>query len=319
MPGSVNSLRVVAGIERFLYAKPMQRAFTLPSFAKINWILRILGRRDHGFHELFTIFQTISLHDTISFAAARNKLTLTCDDKSVPRGERNLIMGAAMALRFVFGIKKGATMHLEKRIPSPGGLGGGSSNAATALIGLTKLWQIEARYDDLYQIAFMLGSDATFFLHGGTAIGTGCGEIITPLADTADPNMLIVTPNVSVLTKDAFERIDAPTLTNEASNRILRDCRKKAESLDPRHSVLINDFEESVFDAYPEIRRVKETLLELGAVNAAMSGSGASVFAIFDKTETRQAALKALDHESTWRKFAVATISRSEYREALRV
>ena len=80
----------------------------------------------------------------------------------------------------------------------------------------------------------------------------------------------------------------------------------------------MNDFEASVFDAHPEIRRVKETLLELGAVNAAMSGSGASVFAIFDKTETRQAAIKALDHESTWRKFAVATISRKEYREALR-
>jgi 4-diphosphocytidyl-2-C-methyl-D-erythritol kinase len=130
--------------------------------------------------------------------------------------------------------------------------------------------------------------------------------------------MLIVTPQVSVSTRDAYAGIMAPRLTKSDQKRILRVCRLEAESLDLHHSELKNDFEAFLFSAYPEIRRVKMTLMELGAVNAAVSGSGGSVFAIFDKKETRQAALTALDHESTWDKFAVATVSRSEYREALR-
>jgi 4-diphosphocytidyl-2-C-methyl-D-erythritol kinase len=137
------------------------------------------------------------------------------------------------------------------------------------------------------------------------------------MADIRAPEMLIVTPDVDVSTAEAFARLNAPNLTKVDPNRILRVCRLEAESLDPHHTELKNDFEASVFSAYPEIRRVKETLITLGAVNAAMSGSGASVFAIFDKQETRQAAQKALEIESSWRKFAVATVSRSAYREAL--
>ena len=295
----------------------MPSAFSLPSFAKINLQLRILGKRDDGFHDLWTVFQTVSLHDMIHFAES-DTLELSCDDPNVPTDERNLIIKTAKALQKMTGTNKGAAMHLEKLIPLPGGLGGGSSNAAVALVGLTKLWDIPASDNGLRTIAAALGSDVPFFLYGGTAIGTGRGEMIEPIADREEQFMLVVTPNASVSTRDAFERLNATTLTNAGLNRILRVCRLEAESLDLHHSVLINDFEARVFEAHPEIRRVKETLLELGAVNAAMSGSGASVFAIFDKTETRQAAIKALDHESTWRKFAVATISRNEYREALK-
>ena len=294
----------------------MQLAFTLPSFAKINWTLRILGKRADGFHELFTVFQTISLHDTLSFEVS-DSLELTCDDESVPTDESNLIIKAAKALQRRSGIEKGVRLQLEKRIPSPGGLGGGSSNAAVALIGLKRLWQIDISDDDLQAIAAELGSDVPFFLQGGTAIGTGRGEIVDPTEDKVEQFVLIVTPNERVSTRDAFGRIATRSLTNPDLNRILRVCRLEAESLDLRHSALINDFESSVLSAFPEIRRVKDTLLELGAANAAMSGSGASVFAIFDKKETRQAALKALDLEINWRKFAVATISRDEYCEAL--
>ncbi|MEO7659276.1 MAG: 4-(cytidine 5'-diphospho)-2-C-methyl-D-erythritol kinase, partial [Pyrinomonadaceae bacterium] len=289
----------------------------LPSFAKINWTLQILGKRDDGFHELFTVFQTVSLCDSISFKADHS-LALTCDDPQVIVDENNLIIKAANALQERFDIGLGAAIHLEKRIPSPGGLGGGSSNAAVALIGLARLWEIDIGDYELQTIAARLGSDVPFFLNGGTAIGTGRGELIEQVKDIDGECLLIVTPDAAVSTVGAFKRLNASALTNDALNRILRVCRREAESLDLRRAVLINDFETSVFDAFPEIERVKNTLLDLGAVNAAMSGSGASVFAIFDKTETRQAAIKALDHESTWRKFAVATVSRSQYREALR-
>ena len=129
--------------------------------------------------------------------------------------------------------------------------------------------------------------------------------------------MLVVTPEIDVPTARAFAGLSAARLTNQTPESILKYCRSEAEKLNLRHSNLENDFEPSIFKIEPEIRRVKEKLLELGASYALMSGSGASVFAVFDKEETRQATLKALENEQDWRMFAVATISRSQYREAL--
>lgn len=269
-----------------------------------------------GFHELFTVFQTVSLCDTVQFRESKT-LELTCDDPSIPTDEQNLIVQAAEAMRQKFGVDGGAEIHLEKRIPSPGGLGGGSSNGAAALIGLNRLWELDLPHYELHSIAEELGSDVPFFLCGGTAMGTGRGELIEPIDDITAENMVIVTPPVAVSTAEAFFGLDAPPLTMEVGHRILPVCRSEALTLDPRRMALTNDFEGMVFSAHPEIAWAKTALLELGAVNAAMSGSGASVFAIFDNIETRQTAIKALDLESTWRKFAVATVSRSEYREAL--
>jgi 4-diphosphocytidyl-2C-methyl-D-erythritol kinase len=179
------------------------------------------------------------------------------------------------------------------------------------------LWGIEPEKELLGGIARDLGSDFPFFLSGGTAIGSGRGQVIDPTEDIVAKYLLIVSPDVSVSTSDAFRALNASALTSDGLERSLTVCRNEARSLDPLHSVLINDFEPTVFEAHPEIRRVRDTLLELGASNAALSGSGASVYAVFDKKETRQAAQKALDHESTWRKFAVSTISRLEYAKAL--
>jgi 4-diphosphocytidyl-2-C-methyl-D-erythritol kinase len=291
---------------------------TLPSFAKINWTLRVLGKRRDGFHELFTIFQTVSLHDTLRLQAGSG-LSLTCDEASVPGDETNLVMQAAKILQQKFGVARGGRMHLEKRIPSPGGLGGGSSNAAAALIGLRRLWELKISDDALSDIAAELGSDVPFFLRGGTALGTGRGEIIEEVEDVRADKILIVAPCVRIGTREVFEALNTPALTSPEREHILTVCRNEAGSFDPLHSTLKNDLEDSVFAAYPEIKRVKDTLLELGAANAAMSGSGGSVFAVFENKETRQAAEKALASEATWRKFAVSTISRAEYREALEI
>ncbi len=290
--------------------------FSLRSFAKINWTLHVLGKRDDGFHELFTIFQTISLSDTLHFEDDAS-IRFECDAAHVPDDETNLVVKTAYLLKHKTGFDGGARMFLEKRIPSPGGLGGGSSNAAVTLIALNRLWRLGLSGHELHEIAAELGSDVPFFLYGGTAIGTGRGEVIEPVGDITEHNMLIVTPNVSVPTGPAFAKLNAKALTKEQRDNILPVCRLEANSFDPHSSALKNDLEPPVFAAHPEIERVKLKLLELGASFAAMSGSGASVFAGFENTETRQTAMKALDHESTWRKFAVATVSRSEYREAL--
>jgi len=290
-------------------------AFSLPSFAKINWTLRVAGKRTDGFHELCTIFQTVSLQDTLHFEDS-DELSMTCDDPAVDADRNNLVIRAAVLLQSRSLVRKGARIHLEKRIPFPGGLGGGSSNAAITLIGLSRLWGREAI--DLQPIAEELGSDVPFFVYGGTALGTGRGERIESVRDITEKNLLIVTPEVKIATAGVFASVSAPTLTKSGPDHNLTVCRKDAEAFDTRHSELKNDLELGVFAKHPEVERVKNALLELGAVNAAMSGSGASVFGIFDKQETRQAAIEALATEQSWRKFAVSTISRSEYRDALK-
>jgi len=295
----------------------MPHELTLPSFAKVNLYLRVLGRRDDGYHELCTTFQTVSLHDTITFTEAGD-LHLTWNQRAISVTDDNLIIRAANHLRVHFGVRHGARISLVKTIPAPGGLGGGSSNAAIALLGLSKLWKLPIDLPTLEKVASAIGSDVSFFLHGGTAAGSGRGEEIEELPDLAIGPMLIVTPDVAVSTPQAFYDLSAPNLTKQALNRNLSVCRNEAKSKNLLHLPLKNDFEASVFDAHPEVKRAKDILLRLGAQNAAMSGSGASVFAIFDKEETRQAALKALDNEVNWRKFAVAAISRREYREALK-
>lgn len=292
---------------------------TLPSFAKVNLHLRVLGKREDGYHDIFTVFQTVSLHDTITFEESASEIVLECDEPNVPTDIRNLVVKAANRIRDQFRVSKGAIITIEKRIPMGGGLGGGSSNAAVALIGLTRLWRLNARVQDLEPIAADLGADVPFFLYGGTMIGEGLGTSLNEVAEFGAENMIIVTPDVHVSTAAAYEALRAESLTNAEANRILRVCRSEAESPDFLHSALRNDFETTVFAAFPEIGRAKQKLIDLGARQVLMSGSGSSVFAIFDKEETRQTALKALDNEVNWRKFAVAAVSREKYREALEI
>ena len=293
-----------------------KNSFKLPAFAKINWFLNVLGKREDGFHEIYTAFQTISLCDYLTFSE-NDEILLTCDSPDIPTDERNLVFKAAIALQKEFNIKKGAKIHLEKNIPSPGGLGGGSSDAAIALIALAKLWNVDKSFNELIKIGEKLGSDVPFFFYGGTAVGTGRGTNLKQIDDVGKKTLLIVTPNVSVSTSEAYTKLNALPLTKESSKSIMINCFDELDKLNSKQLVLKNDFENVIFDIEPEIKRVKEVLLRNKAKQVLMSGSGASVFAIFENEETRQATIKALESEQNWRQFAVATISRKEYREAL--
>lgn len=286
--------------------------FSLQSFAKVNLHLRVLGKREDGFHDIFTVFQTISLADELTFELAE-RLELVCDDPAVPNNDSNLIIRAAKALSSDLG----ARVELRKSIPMGGGLGGGSSNAAAALLGLDRLWKLGRSIEELARIGAKLGSDVPFFLTGGTALGLGRGTEVELIPDLDARSMILIAPGVHVSTSDAYAGLHAQNLTNAELNRILRVCRSEAESSDFLRSALINDFEPTVFAEFPEIGRAKQKLIELGASQTLMSGSGSSVFGIFDKEETRRAALKALDDEVNWRKFAVAAVSRSEYRDKM--
>ncbi len=293
-------------------------SFTLPSYAKINLSLRILGKRADGFHELCTIFQTVSLKDYLTFGA-HEKLILTCNNEEIPTDERNLIVQAALKLREKYKIETGATIHLEKNIPSPGGLGGGSSNAAVALIGLVKLWRIEFNFSEILEIGETLGADVPFFFYGGTALGTERGNKIVEMKDFHEQRMLIVTPDVAVSTAKAFSELNAPRLTNISLKSILQICRDEADSFDLERQNPVNDFENSVFGLEPEIQLVRDKLLNFGAQKALLSGSGASVFAVFDEPEQLQIAFEKSKKESGWRVFSAKTVSRRHYRDSLKL
>jgi 4-diphosphocytidyl-2-C-methyl-D-erythritol kinase len=293
-------------------------SFTLPSFAKINWVLRVLGLRPDGFHELRTIFQTITLHDKLKFTArADDQLQLTCDSPDIPVDESNLILRAAIALRDQYGARKGASIHLEKVIPVEGGLGGGSSNAAIALLGLSNLWEIKTNKQELTEIGASLGADVPFFLTGGTALGMGLGTDVQPMDEVMAAHLLIVKPHSKVSTAQAYKSLNAPALTKADSDTILSISCADEQFTDFHPDTLHNDFEPVVFHLKPEIERVKDTLLRAGARSALLAGSGSSVFGVFEGSEGRRRAIEILEKDSGWRLFPCATLSRTAYMEAL--
>jgi 4-diphosphocytidyl-2-C-methyl-D-erythritol kinase len=245
--------------------------------AKINWSLRITGKRADGFHDLETVFQTISLHDTLIFRES-DQLTLTCDDPSIPMDETNLVLRAARALG------KTAAIELRKRIPAGGGLGGGSSDAAATLRALG------SDREDLPQVALSLGSDVPFFLFGGTAYATGRGEVLTPLPPI-HASLLLVLPEERVLTRDAFARITrySPLLGIEAYVGAAALSGTATAEGSGRH-IFTNDFEEPVFALLPQLRGYKQRLYDAGAMWAGMSGSGSTIVGAFADDAARDAA-----------------------------
>lgn len=241
------------------------------SYAKINWSLRITGKRADGFHDLETLFQQISLHDTLTFLES-DRLTLTCSDPTIPTDDSNLVLRAARAID-----APPVAIDLQKRIPAGGGLGGGSSNAAATLLALDDMFALELPREQLHDVALSLGSDVPFFLVGGTAYATGRGEELTPIAPMRGVPLLLLLPDERVLTRDAFARITrySPPLGPGAYSDF---------------TAFANDFEEPVFALLPRLRELKERLRTSGAIWSQMTGSGSTIVGAFASPAERDAA-----------------------------
>ncbi len=291
----------------------------VPSFAKINLSLRVHGRRADGYHEIRTLLQTVTLHDTLTFEELdAPRLEVFCGDPAIPTDERNLVHKAATLLMRAYDARKGARIALEKRIPGGGGLGGGSSNAAVTLLALARLWSVPSNISELTRLASQLGADVPFFLYGGTALGTGTGATITPLDDAEILHLIIVTPRLEVSTAAAYTALNAPPgfLTNNEPVSILSGSRPTAESNSLRLDDWHNDFESVVFRLYPQTRIARDRLLQCGARTAMLSGSGASVFGIFEKAD-QSLVERELRRTSDWRIFSCRTLARKEYEARL--
>lgn len=305
-------------------------SITLPSFAKINWTLRILGRRSDGYHEVRTILQTVSVQDDLEFEVSDDGgIQIVCDQPDIPTDGRNLIVRAGNALKERYQIDQGARIRLVKRIPAQAGLGGASSNAAVSLLALAHLWRVETTAAELRQIASSLGSDVPFFLLGGTALGTGTGGTVSSVANNPEyggpQHLIVITPNATVSTAEAYAAISLPSLTTTKLDPILSNSSNEANSGSsqpwPPGDLFAgdfrNDFESVIFDIEPEIKRVKESLLQAGAHGALLAGSGSSVFGIFADQEAQKSAITEIQLEPGWRIFPCVTLSRNEYVSAL--
>jgi 4-diphosphocytidyl-2-C-methyl-D-erythritol kinase len=299
----------------------VNQSLSLPSFAKINWSLRILGKRPDNFHEVRTTLQTISLHDQLNFELSDDgEIALSCQEPEIPTDGRNLIVSAAKTLQERYSINKGARVHLEKKVPTQAGLGGGSSNAAIALLALARLWQIPAKPNDLIAIAAGIGADVPFFLSGGCMLASGTGTTLAPLPDVDTHNLIIIAPSASVSTRAAYASLRAAALTSETSEFILSSSQEatvSGDSLPWLRGDFANDFESVIFDIHPEIRRAKDLLLATGAMAALMTGSGSSVFGVFVDRKSQTQALEKIQSEAGWRIFPCVTVSRNEYRHAI--
>ena len=260
------------------------------------------------------MLQSISLCDELIFELRNDdKISLTCNDPSIPTDNSNLVVRAARALSD----RHGADITLIKKIPAKGGLGGGSSNAAVTLLALNRLWRIGLGERDLRQKGSELGADVPFFFAGGTAVATGTGTDVEEVSDFPRKYLIIITPNASVSTATAYAALNAPSLTTFDAVSILSSSFTEPFSGDSSQWPLHNDFEGVIFEIEPEIRHAKLALLDAGARAALLAGSGSSVFGIFSDEAARNQALKNVRCEAGWRVFACHTVSRSEYCQAI--
>ena len=249
---------------------------TARSFAKINLGLEVVGMRPDGYHDIRTLFQTVSLADEMDFEPApAGVLRVEGDDPSVAWDETNLVHRAAMLLLETGGKGKGARIRVRKSIPAGRGLGGGSSNAAATLLTLNRLWETGLDVGQLAGLALRLGADVPYFLHGGLCLGEGVGERLTRLPDLAPLPCLFVFPPFPIRTAAIYAGV-GPTLTSAGKiSKIVRFL----ESGD--FGLLENDLERVIFRAHPELESLKTFFRDRGALVAQVSGSGSAVYGLF--------------------------------------
>jgi 4-diphosphocytidyl-2-C-methyl-D-erythritol kinase len=277
------------------------------SFAKVNLALAVLEQRQDGFHEIRTVFQSIDLHDTLELRRS-STLELECRGLSDVPPEQNLVWKAASALMAAIPSIQGARITLRKTVPPGSGLGGGSSNAAATLLGLCRLWNVDADPALMHRLASALGSDVPFFLQGGTALGAGRGDEVYPVPELPEAHLVVVYPGLRVPTAEAYAMLTCRLTPDESHRKIYRFCSLLQAGLDCL-SGAFNDFERVVLDRYDSIREARDFLLEHGAVASLLSGSGSSVFGFFLEEESALAASNAVRREE-WRVFPAKTLSR---------
>ncbi|MDQ6698688.1 MAG: 4-(cytidine 5'-diphospho)-2-C-methyl-D-erythritol kinase [Acidobacteriota bacterium] len=283
------------------------REASLRAFAKINLSLRILYRRPDQYHELRSVFQTISLADDLRIRFTKARQTAITIDGNVDIAD-NLIERAARLCLDEMRVTGDIGFTLRKRIPMGAGLGGGSSDAAAVLLALPVLAGGLIPLERLIPLAAQLGSDVPFFLLGGTAVGLGRGEELYPLPDQEPARGVIVAPSIHVSTADAYRAIGVRLTTHSQQNKLVSF---QSETWRERLGESGNDFEDVVFDLHPTLKSIRSRLSALGAEPAMMTGSGSAIFGIFRSPDDIRRALESFKEEAI---YPISFVSRARYR-----
>jgi 4-diphosphocytidyl-2-C-methyl-D-erythritol kinase len=279
-----------------------QATIEIEAPAKLNLFLRITGKRANGYHEIESLFVPVTLYDNLKISILEEGIETSCSGRKLPEGQNNLVNRAALCFFEKTRISKGAKISLIKRIPVSSGLGGGSSDAAATLRGLNMLWGKPLSKRDLEGLALSLGADVPFFLLQRPAVARGIGEILEPIKNFPDLWYAIVSPNLMVSTAWAYKRARLE-LTTDSKRDIINISDSAILNI---QDLLFNDLESVTLSQYPFLCSIKASLKVLGALGALMTGSGPSIFGVFDSEKRAHEAGRALVRQ--WRKHDVFVV-----------
>jgi len=256
------------------------KSININSYAKVNIGLKILNKRSDGYHNISTVFQEIDLFDTITISKSDGPLKFSSNVEWLQNDQNNLCVIAYNHIKNLYEIG-GANIVLKKNISRGSGLGSGSSNAAAIMKGLREIYNLEVTDSELIKIGSRIGADVPFFINGSTQVGEGIGEKLTSIRSSMDAQYLIVTPDIPIDTKWAYSQYKNNLDNCSSPTKFSDSFRGKTINLDTL-KFFENDFESVVFPTYPEIGAIKNKLIALGAKFASLSGSGSTVYGIFD-------------------------------------
>lgn len=258
----------------------------LKSRAKINLSIDVLGKRQDGYHLVEMIMQTIDLYDLIEINEKDNdQITIKSTSDEIPLDCNNLVYKAANLIKQTFNINKGVEIHIKKNIPVAAGMAGGSSNAAAVLVGLNKLWNLDLSNQQLEEIGLKLGADVPFCINGGAVLASGIGEELIPIKGlTKDVCILVCKPDLFVSTREVYECIDSKDIDKRPNNKFLIECLKNEDTRQLAEN-MFNVLEGVTVDKHPVIQQIKDIMTSNRALGAMMSGSGPTVFGLYENRE----------------------------------
>lgn len=266
------------------------RPVVIRAMAKVNLGLDVTGRRENGYHDVKMIMQTIDLYDTLTLSKTDGEISIRTNSGELPLQEDNLIYKAAILLADYTKVRIGVDVDLDKRIPVAAGMAGGSTDAAAALIGLNELYNLNLTKEELAKIGVMIGADVPYCIYGGTYLSEGIGEILTKLPDVPDCHVVVAKPGISVSTAYVYNNLHIENVTEHPDIDGMTEAVRNAD-LDGVIRKMGNILETVTIGRYPVIEEIKKCLMDNGAENALMSGSGPTVFGIFKDREMAERAL----------------------------
>lgn len=258
----------------------------LKSRAKINLSIDVLGKRDNGYHIVEMIMQTIDLYDNLKITKIEGDfIKIKSDSEDIPLNQDNIVYKAADILKKRFNIKDGVEISIQKNIPVAAGMAGGSSNAAAVLVGLNKVWNLGLSESELKEIGLQLGADVPFCITGGSALAQGIGEELTNIHGLSEGvNILVCKPDIFVSTKEVYQSLDMNKVQKRPENQKLIESLKN-DDIKYVSENMVNVLEEVTASKYKEIKQIEATMMKNKALGSMMSGSGPTVFGLFDNKE----------------------------------